>query len=71
MTKYGIAKSYWLSQYWYACYWSATIVSTVGFGDITVANDKEAIIAIIIMIIGSLNISYNINKIGTIISSIT
>jgi hypothetical protein len=36
--KYNIADSEWWVKYLYSTYWSATIITTVGFGDIIVSN---------------------------------
>ena len=44
MVKYNIANETWWVQYFYAVYFSSTIISTVGFGDMTVANVNEAIL---------------------------
>jgi hypothetical protein len=38
MDKYGIAMEVWYIKYIYSAYWSSSIVFTVGFGDVSVAN---------------------------------
>jgi cyclic nucleotide gated channel alpha 1 len=38
----------WYEQYVWGYYWGTTVMLTVGFGDITPANFKEAIIVVII-----------------------
>jgi hypothetical protein len=43
---------------------------TVGFGDITPVNHKEAIVVSFIEIFSSLVLAYNISEIGSIVSSI-
>lgn len=43
---------------------------TVGFGDITPVNYKEAIVVAFIEIFSSLVLAYNINEVGSIVSSI-
>ena len=68
--KYGINTEYWFERYCYALYWGATIITTVGFGDITVANPLEAIFVSIVMMIGCLVISYSISQVGTIVGNL-
>ncbi len=54
MIKYGINNNGWFDQYVYSVFWGVTILTTVGFGDITVANNAEAIVVTFVMIFGCL-----------------
>ncbi len=38
LTKFNIDSLPWSEKYLYAYYWATTIITTVGFGDITPAN---------------------------------
>lgn len=38
MIKYGISDEVWWVKYFYGLYYGATVVSTVGFGDISISN---------------------------------
>lgn len=44
----NILDSPWYEQYSWAYYWGTTIMLTVGFGDISAANYKEAICLVLI-----------------------
>ncbi len=48
MTTKNILDSPWYEQYSWAYYWGTTIMLTVGFGDISAANYKEAICLVLI-----------------------
>ena len=69
-SKYDIITEYWFERYCYGLYWGTTIITTVGFGDITVANPLEAIFVSIVMMIGCLVISYSISQVGTIVGNL-
>ena len=60
----------WYEQYSWAYYWGTTIMLTVGFGDIHAANYKEAICLTLIETLSCITLAYNINCVGTLISSI-
>ena len=68
MFKYNnIADSNRWVKYLYSFYWAVTIIVTVGFGDITVANVGEAVFVAGIMLTGCLMFAYNISEVGRII----
>lgn len=66
MIKYGIFTNGWFDKYVYSIFWGVTIISTVGFGDITVANNAEAIVITFVMIFGCFILSYNISQVAGI-----
>lgn len=70
MDKYGIAEEVWWVKYIYSLYWSASIIATVGFGDITVSGYIEALVLTIIILFGCLILSYNIAQVGIIINAL-
>jgi Ion channel len=51
-------------------YWANNIMLTVGFGDIVASNYQEAICLIFIETFSCIIMAYNINCVGSIISSI-
>ena len=60
----------WYEQYAWAYYWGTTTMLTVGFGDLTPANYKEAICLTLIETFSCILLAYNINCVGTLISNI-
>lgn len=70
MNKYNIADEVWWVQYIYSLYWSASIISTVGFGDLTISSYIEAIVLTVIILFGCLILSYNITQVGNIINTL-
>ena len=70
MKKYGIEDEDWSTQYFYGLYYSATIMTTVGYGDINVSNVNEAAFVTFVMLVGCIIISYNISQVGTIMSNL-
>ena len=60
----------WQSQYIYSIYWAVTISTTVGFGDIVVSNEDEALLAVFVMIFGCLILSYNISQVAVIFENL-
>ena len=56
-------------QYLYAFYWSLTTMSTVGYGDITPANDLERAFATFSLVVGALSFAFiNGNVVGLLSS---
>ena len=68
--KIGVNGQLWYEIYAWAYYWGATIMLTVGFGDVTPANYKEAICVTLIETISCILLAYNINCVGNLISTI-
>jgi hypothetical protein len=60
IVKYGIDGSKWYVYYVISYYWGAIIVTTVGFGDISCGNWKEAIVVSILVIFTSMILGFNI-----------
>lgn len=48
MHKENLIQAPWYEQYSWAYYWGTTIMLTVGFGDLSAANYKEAICLVLI-----------------------
>lgn len=59
----------WYKTYMWGYYWACTIMMTVGFGDITPVDFREAIIVAFLEIFASIVLAYNINEVGSIISA--
>ena len=55
--------------YLVSIYWVFTVITTVGFGDITAANSTERIYAIIVMGVGIAFYSYTISNISSVLAS--
>ena len=51
----------WWQEYIYAVYWSVVTITTVGFGDVLPANYVETIVISILMLTGTIVLSYNIS----------
>lgn len=60
-----------LSQYITALYFAVTIMSTIGFGDITPANGPERSFAILAMIIGSWAYAYCITQLVAMVANMS
>jgi hypothetical protein len=68
ITKYGIDGDPWYVLYSIALYWGAIIVTTVGFGDISCGNWREAIVVSILVIFTSMILGFNITEFNNIFS---
>jgi hypothetical protein len=68
ITKYGIEGAPWYALYVTSYYWGAIIVTTVGFGDISCGNWKEAIVVSILVIFTSMILGFNISEFTNIFS---
>ena len=66
----GIVHAHWTEKYAWSAYWASNIMLTVGFGDISAANHKEAICIIFIETFSCLIMAYNVNKVGSILTNI-
>ncbi|CAD8096828.1 unnamed protein product [Paramecium sonneborni] len=61
----------WNIQYLQSFYYACVTMFTVGYGDITPKSDEERIIAIILIMVSSVQLPYSINTVGQVISEIT
>ena len=64
----GLVYAPWYEIYVWSYYWAVNIMLTVGFGDLSATNYKEAIWLIFIETIICLVLAYNISCVGTLIS---
>ena len=71
MTKYGIANNYWLSKYGYSLYFAVSITTTAALGDVSPANNREALLTTLMMLYGCLVLSYNISQMTTIFTNLS
>ena len=60
----------WYEQYSWAYYWGTTIMLTIGFGDISPVNFKEALLLVVIETFSCIILAYNINCVGVLFSNI-
>ena len=70
LSKVDAMKAPWIEQYCWAYYWGTTIMFTVGFGDISAVNHKEAMFVVFIQAFTCIYLAYNINCVGIFISNI-
>lgn len=61
IVKYGIDGSVWYVYYATSYYWGTIIVTTVGFGDISCGNWREAIVVSILVIFTTMILGFNIS----------
>jgi len=57
-------------QYLYSIYWALMTLTTVGYGDITPANNTERLYALASLLIGALVFGYMLSSIGDLIGSL-
>jgi CRP-like cAMP-binding protein len=57
-------------QYLYSVYWALTTLTTVGYGDITPANNAERRYALVSLLIGALVFGYLLSTIGELFSNV-
>ena len=60
----------WHIKYMSSFYWSIVTVMTVGYGDITPANNNERFYCLFVILFGGMIFPYSINSIGNIIQDI-
>lgn len=68
--KINIVHDPWHEQYAWAYYWGSTIMLTVGFGDLSASNYKQAICLTLIETFSCILLAYNINCVGNLINNI-
>ena len=69
-TKLNITNSPWFTKYIWGYYWGTNIMLTVGFGDISAANETEAIFLVFIETFSCITLAYNISYVGALIGTI-
>ena len=57
-------------QYLYSVYWALTTLTTVGYGDITPANNAERSYALVCLLLGALVFGYLLSTIGELLSNV-
>jgi hypothetical protein len=57
----------WTERYIYSIYFALMTMTTVGYGDISPENQREALVAMLAMLVGSLMFGYSINSIGELL----
>jgi hypothetical protein len=70
VVRYGIADSPVSTAYIASIYWSLTVLTTMGFGDITPRTDLERILTMLWMIVGVGFYSFTIGSLSSILSSV-
>lgn len=70
LKKLLLNNSEWDIRYYYSFYWAVTTMTTVGYGDITAQNKREAFFISVCMILFSCVFAYSINNIGMILQDI-
>jgi hypothetical protein len=59
--KYGIDGRPWYVLYVSAYYWGAIIITTIGFGDISAGNWREAIVVAVMAMFACVILGFNIS----------
>ena len=70
LSKVDAINAPWEEKYCWAYYWGTTIMFTVGFGDISAVNHREALFVVLIQAFSCIILAYNINCVGTLVSNI-
>jgi hypothetical protein len=60
----------WYKLYIWGYYWATTVATTIGFGDISPVDFREAIVVALVEVFGTMMMAYNISEVGSIITSI-
>jgi len=58
------------TQYLLAVYWALTTLTTVGYGDITPANDAERMYALFALLTGALVFGFMLSSIGSLVAAV-
>lgn len=72
ISKYGgnLPENGWFEKYVYALYWGVTVMTTVGFGDLTPANVYEVSFIASFMLVSCGTFAYLFNAIGMILGDL-
>jgi hypothetical protein len=70
LIKYHAEDYIWYEKYFIGFYYATSIITTTGFGDITVANPYECLLVAGVMLFGCMILSFNISRIGNILSNL-
>ncbi|CAD8172405.1 unnamed protein product [Paramecium octaurelia] len=68
---YHIQNETWQVQYLYSFYFSTVTMFTIGYGDVVPISYLERIVAILYMMICSIQLSYSVSTVGAIIDTIS
>ncbi|CAD8086199.1 unnamed protein product [Paramecium sonneborni] len=68
---YHIENETWQIQYLYSFYFSTVTMFTIGYGDVVPISYLERIVAILYMMICSIQLSYSVSTVGAIIDTIS
>ncbi|CAK80915.1 unnamed protein product (macronuclear) [Paramecium tetraurelia] len=68
---YHIENETWQVQYLYSFYFSTVTMFTIGYGDVVPISYLERIVAILYMMICSIQLSYSVSTVGAIIDTIS
>ncbi|CAD8177398.1 unnamed protein product [Paramecium pentaurelia] len=68
---YHIQNETWSVQYLYSFYFSTVTMFTIGYGDVVPISYLERIVAILYMMICSIQLSYSVSTVGAIIDTIS
>ncbi|CAD8073817.1 unnamed protein product [Paramecium sonneborni] len=68
---YHVEDETWQVQYLYSFYFSTVTMFTIGYGDVVPISYLERIIAILYMMICSIQLSYSVSTVGAIIDTIS
>ena len=58
-------------KYLYSLYWSLTTLTTVGYGDVTPANDTERAFTCMVLLLGALVFGYMIGNVSAMMAQLT
>ncbi|CAK77489.1 unnamed protein product (macronuclear) [Paramecium tetraurelia] len=68
---YHVEHETWQVQYLYSFYFSTVTMFTIGYGDVVPISYLERVVAILYMMVCSIQLSYSVSTVGTIIDTIS